>query len=181
MAAKQPRTFAELLSVRRISDNVYITNYPPQPMGDWQSMAFGGCSLGAAVTAAHASVPAGFHAYSVLGHFLGPALVDRPLRCEVRSLRDTRSFGTRQVLVSQEWDGVSRGGDAYQEKTQRLVLSMVADFQIKEPASAMVFSAGPRRKWEGPEQSLSVQEQREKMFREGRITAAQKKNSENGF
>lgn len=146
------------------------------------------------MTAAHTSIPPGFHAYSFLGHFLGPALIDRPLRCEVRRLRDTRSFATRQVLVSQELDEYEdESGDGNssnstgaakkegRKRKMRSCLSLVADFQVREPASAMVFSAGPRRAWAGPEQSRGLNATRELYLKAGKINKAQSRSLEAGF
>jgi acyl-CoA thioesterase II len=166
MSQPEPKTVADLLSVRALSDSTYISNFNPRPMGNTAQIAYGGCTVGVAVTAAYASVPSGFHAYSFVGNFLGPALIDRPLRCEVRKLRETRTFQTRQVLVTQDMDG---------GKGSRSCLNLVADFQAPEPKSVMTFSAKPRRNWPSVEQARSYNHVRQQYVQEGKITEGMQK------
>lgn len=129
-------------------------------MGNTAAISYGGCSLGIAANAACQTVTKGFHCYSLLGNFLGPALIDRKLFCSVRRLRDTRTFATRQVEVSQILDDGSK----------RLCLFAVADFQIQEPADFMTFSAPPSRKWISFEDTPDLQDTRQAMVDKGLIT-----------
>lgn len=73
-------------------------------MGNIANIAYGGWTLAIAANAAYQSAPPSYHLYSMLGHFLGPALTDRKLFCTVRKIRDTRTLATRQVEVSQAQD-----------------------------------------------------------------------------
>ena len=123
----------ELLKLRKISENEFETVYFPIRMGNTSPIAYGGCALGVAAAAACQTVPPNYHAYSLLGNFLGPALTDRSFRCSVRRLRDTRTFATRHVEVAQVQDDGSR----------RPCLFMTLDFQTKEPEVLMEFSAVP--------------------------------------
>jgi acyl-CoA thioesterase II len=166
MAQKEAKTLAELLSVRPSSESTYISNFNPRPMGNTQPISYGGCTIGVAISAAYESVPAGFHAYSLVGNFLGPALIDRPLRCEVRKLRETRTFQTRQVLLTQDLDG---------GKESRSCLNLVADFQAPEPESVITFSAKPRRQWPSVEHARNYTEIRQRLLEEGKIDERTKK------
>jgi len=130
-------------------------------MGNTAPIAYGGCTLGIAAASAYATVKPGYHAYSMLGLFIGPALTDRRLLTSVRRVRDTRTFATRQIEVSQILDSGER----------RLCLTMTADFQVLEPA-LMSYSAPPLREYSRPDDVPSIQETRDAMVSEGKISPA---------
>jgi acyl-CoA thioesterase II len=153
-------TVADLLSLRKISHDEYETKNNPERMGNSAVIAYGGNSVGVAANAAHQTVEKTFHCYSLLGNFLGPALPDRKLLCSIRRLRDTRTFATRLVEVSQILDDGSR----------RLCLFAVADFQIQEPTDFMTFSAPPSRKWIGFEDTPDIKDTRQAILDKGLVT-----------
>jgi acyl-CoA thioesterase II len=115
------------------NDNEFETLHPPQQMGNPLNIAYGGYALAIACKSAYMSVPSGYHLYSMLGHFLGPAYCDRPLRAKVRTIRQTRTFATCQVEVSQKAN----------DGTERMCLIAIADFQVNEPATLLEFSKPP--------------------------------------
>lgn len=175
MASKtEPKTVAELFSVRQISPDTYVSIHNQRPMGNKQPIAFGGGTMGCAVTSAYASLPTTgtYHAYSIQGNFLGPTFIDRPLKCKVTKLRDTRTFATRQVLVYQEQDG---------NKGDRICLNLVADFQTHEPATVMKFSTTPTRDWGPPELAKTWYQRRAELLKDGKMTEAEVKFSEKMF
>jgi acyl-CoA thioesterase II len=171
----EPETIAQLLSVREVSANSYVSVYNPQPMGSLQPRAYGGCTLGVALSAAYASgVQPHFHAYSILGHFLGPANTDRPLYVDIERLRDTRTFLTLQIRVSQEQDG---------GKGKRACLSMIADFQAEEKKvfEPMVFSAKPARNWGPPSEGLTWTQHATRLRDKGVVSDKFVKGGAKGF
>ncbi|KAF1911295.1 thioesterase-like superfamily-domain-containing protein [Ampelomyces quisqualis] len=114
-------------------NNEFETIHHPQRMGNPLDIAYGGYALGTACRAAYKCVSTGYHLYSMLGHYLGPAYSDRPLRAKVRTIRQTRTFATRQVEISQKRDN----GE------ERICLIAMADFQVSEPATLLEFSKPP--------------------------------------
>lgn len=99
------RTLQEQLAVEEISTGHYVSRLPPEKMANVANIAYGGCTVGVAIAAACQTVKPGYHLYTAMGNYLGPALTDRKLFIHVQSVRDTRTFATRQVLVSQKRDG----------------------------------------------------------------------------
>ncbi|KAF2157141.1 hypothetical protein K461DRAFT_273277 [Myriangium duriaei CBS 260.36] len=98
-----------VLSLYRINpdgedDWRFRSAHPPNGMGPGD-MAFGGSTLALAIHAAYHTLPQdralNMRIYSVLGHFHGLTKSTIPLEIAVKSLRDTRSFATRQVTVQQ--------------------------------------------------------------------------------
>ena len=94
-----------VLSLRRISpdggdDWRFRSVHPPNGMGPGD-MAFGGSTLALAIHAACHTLPldraSNMRIYSVMGHFHGLTKSTIPLEIAVKSLRDTRSFATREV------------------------------------------------------------------------------------
>jgi acyl-CoA thioesterase II len=108
------------------NDNEFESIHPPQQMGNPLNIAYGGYALATACKSAYLSVPSGYHLYSLLGHYLGPAYCDRPLRAKTRTIRQTRTFATRQVEVSQKAN----------DGKERVCLIAIADFQVNEPATS---------------------------------------------
>lgn len=93
-----------------------------------------GITIGVAIKAAFSTVSPVYHLYSALGNYLGPASTDRNYQCAVREVRNTKTFATRHVEVSQLQDDGSK----------RLCLFLTADFQTAEPETLLVYSREPR-------------------------------------
>ena len=108
----------------------------PTRLGSLSEYVFGGNTIAVAVKAAYQTVNDTYHLYSLCGHFIRPATTDRKLFCHVESIRDSKSFQTRQIRVSQAADGGSN----------RLCLIAIADFHIEEPYSAVTYSIPPETK-----------------------------------
>lgn len=104
-------------------------------MGNALPIAYGGYALAVACKAACLSAPDGYQIYSLMGNFLGPASTDRPLLATTRTIRQTRTFATRHVEVSQKLDN----GDV------RTCLFATADFQAKEQGSMFEYSRPPSK------------------------------------
>lgn len=140
--------------------NEFETIHPPQKMGNPANIAYGGYALATACKAAALSVPSNYHLYSFVGNYLGPAYADRPLRATVRTIRQTRTFATRQVEVSQKQDN----GDL------RVCLIALADFQTKEKASFMTYSKPPTKQYPNWKDCPTQQESHQKLLGEGKIS-----------
>ncbi|KAF1987300.1 acyl-CoA thioesterase II [Aulographum hederae CBS 113979] len=132
----EAKTLKETIAVKEIGPNQYESVFPPRKMGNAAQIAYGGCAMAIALNSAYQSVKKGYHVYSMVGHYLGPAMVDRPIFASTRSLRDTRTFATRQIEVSQ----------AQNDGSKRLVMIVLADFQVKEPAM-FEYSAPPSQSY----------------------------------
>jgi acyl-CoA thioesterase II len=141
-------TLSEQLAIRNLgrsktkrSDIQYfVSTHNPSMVGKTSPRAFGGCALGVAIHAACQSVwspeepsSSTFRLYSVLGHFLGPAKTDRRLSCEVFTIRDSRTFRTRRVVVAQTLD----------DGTVRECLALTADFMKMEKMVELEYSPLP--------------------------------------
>ncbi|KAK3044374.1 hypothetical protein LTS18_001453, partial [Coniosporium uncinatum] len=74
-----PRNLKEMVAICQTSTNEFESLHPPSRMGNTAPIAYGGCTLGIAAASAYATVKPGYHAYSMLGLFIGPALTDRKL------------------------------------------------------------------------------------------------------
>lgn len=152
-------TVIELLSVRETSPSHFESIHNPEKMGNAANIAYGGNTLGVAITAALQTVHSRYFLYSALGNYLGPAFTDRILHCSVRSIRTTKTFATRHVEVSQ----VQNSGD------KRLCLFLTADFQTAEPASLLTYSRPPRMSYRTVEESPTLEENRQDMLDRGLI------------
>ncbi|KAJ4381674.1 hypothetical protein N0V86_003038 [Didymella sp. IMI 355093] len=137
MTDSPPKTFTEQLAFQELGENSWTTLHPPQRMGNALPIAYGGYALAVACKAACLSVPEGYHIYSFLGNYLGPASTDRPLRATTRTVRQTRTFATRHVEVSQIQD----------DGTTRVCLFATADFQVQEAGSLFTYSRAPSRQY----------------------------------
>lgn len=142
-------TLAEQLAVRRLSSpprnakaecEYFVSVNKPARMGNAMGIAYGGCTIGIAISAAcHSALPdpeathPDLKLYSVLGNFLGPTLIDRPVYCEVSRVRESRNFKTRRVVVSQ----------MYENGSVRECLALNADFMKVEDKIEMEYSASP--------------------------------------
>ncbi|KAJ9657102.1 hypothetical protein H2201_008310 [Coniosporium apollinis] len=129
-------TVAEQVALKEAKPDEYISLHSPSRMGNAGIIAYGGCTMGTAVNAACQSAQAHYYLYSALGYYLGPSLTDRKVFCTVHRVRDTRTFATRRVEVSQRQD----------DGTKRPCFVLLADFQVKEPP-LLRFSASPSRQY----------------------------------
>ena len=106
----------------------------PERMGNTANIGYGGCVLSMVVSAAFQTVETPSRGrmalYSALGHFLGPALTDRTVVLRVTSLRDTRTFATRQIIATQKQD----------DGSERACLSAQLDFIISPTEDSDVHS-----------------------------------------
>lgn len=134
-SSKEPLPFSAQLSFQQLGPTEWSTRHPPKQMGNPLDIAYGGYALATAAKAACLSVPAGYHIYSMLGNYLGPAYSDRALHANVRVIRQTRTFATRQVEVSQKQDDGER----------RVCLIAIVDFQVAEPRDVMTYSKTPSK------------------------------------
>ncbi|KAH8657756.1 thioesterase-like superfamily-domain-containing protein [Xylariales sp. PMI_506] len=123
------RTLADLIAVEEIAPNEYVSKHLPANMGVALPIAYGGCALGVAIHAASLTVPSNFHLYSVLGHYHGPASLTEKLYITVERTRDTRSFATRRIRITQRTP-----------KKARVCMDMMADFHAREQQS-LAYSA----------------------------------------
>ncbi|KAF7507671.1 hypothetical protein GJ744_010224 [Endocarpon pusillum] len=101
-------TIHDMIRLKRTNKNTFESLALPERMGTEARLAFGGCALSMTVSAAFQTVETlsrgRMALYSALGHFLGPALIDRAVFLKVTALRDTRTFATRQVIAFQKQD-----------------------------------------------------------------------------
>lgn len=125
----------ELLAVSQSGPDEFTSDHNPRSAGSRPLLAFGGCTLGLAVLSACNTVSKpDFHVYSVLGSFHGFTRTDRLVVCRVTRTRDTRTFATRRVLVSQKQD----------DGQERTCAEIFVDFHVLE-AELMKYSAAPSR------------------------------------
>ncbi|OGM49671.1 hypothetical protein ABOM_001837 [Aspergillus bombycis] len=129
-------TLDRQVAVEPLGTDSYGSVMPPTRMGALASYAYGGNTLAVAVNAAYQTVQPLFHLYSICGHFIRAARTDRRLICQVERVRDTRTFQTRVIRVSQEGDGASI----------QLCFIASADFHIEEPRSMVTYSTLPQTK-----------------------------------
>lgn len=120
-------TFLDYLRMKRTSDqDTFETIENPDRLGNPMPIAYGGFSLATGVQAAFNTVERdNFAVYSLLGHYLAPVSIDRNLVASVRRLRETRSFSTRFVTISQRQE----------DGSLRDCLTMTVDF-IASPTDA---------------------------------------------
>ncbi|KAH8901487.1 Thioesterase/thiol ester dehydrase-isomerase [Thozetella sp. PMI_491] len=131
-------TLAEQLAVEEVGPDEYMSKHLPTNM-DIMPVAYGGCTLGLAVHAACHTVSPDFHLYSVLGYYLAPGLLTEKMKCTVERIRDTKSFSTRRVRVSQTAEGRTR-----------VCMELTADFHIREEGD-LEYSGPPAGQHPPPE------------------------------
>ena len=88
------------------------------PSGSALPRLFGGQVIGQALAAAGRTVPAVRRPHSLHAYFLRPGVSDRPIEYEVTTVREGRSFSTREVRARQE---------------SGLICTMTASFHVAEP------------------------------------------------
>ncbi|KAH6673920.1 thioesterase-like superfamily-domain-containing protein [Plectosphaerella plurivora] len=160
---------AKQLAIRPVGDDEYVSEHLPIRMGNTAAIAYGGTSVGIALNAAGRSVPDTHKLYSALGHFLGPATLDQHMHCKVFRIRDTKSFATRRIEVSQEQKG-----------KHRVVLHVVADFHVIE-GGMFDYSAGPVGRYSGFETSPTFTSSAEALLSGGKITQIDMETTANMF
>ncbi|KAH7376653.1 thioesterase-like superfamily-domain-containing protein [Plectosphaerella cucumerina] len=153
---------ATKLAVERIGDDEFLSKALPVRMGNVAPIAYGGSTLGIAVNAALATVPSTHRLYSLLGHYLGPASIEQHLQCKVIRTRSTATFATRRVEVRQ----------AQKDGSLRLVLEIIADFQVIEEAK-FTYNAKPLRTFASVADSKPDDEVGEALLAAGKITQKQ--------
>ncbi|KAF0323846.1 hypothetical protein GQ607_008818 [Colletotrichum asianum] len=133
-------SLSEQIGVESVGHGEFISQTLPMRMANARPVAYGGCSLSVAVSAACATTKPSLDLYSIVGHFHGPASPNEKLLCTVKNTRGTRSFSTRRVRVHQKQpDG-----------TSRTCLDVLVDFHTREPSS-LDYSANPVMAWPKPE------------------------------
>lgn len=160
MANSPPTTFSESLELKELGNNAFETVHPPQKMGNPLNIAYGGYALATACKAACLTVGKEHHLYSLLGNYLGPAFTDRPLHADVQVIRQTRTFATRQIQVSQKQDN----------GTLRLCLIAIADFHVKEAITVLEYSRRPSKAYTPYNDLPSQQEVSQQLVAEGKIS-----------
>jgi len=169
--ASKPITFLETFEMKVTSPTTSVTIHPPEMMGNAAAIAYGGHTLAVAVKAAANSVPTNYRLYSLVGQYLGPALTDRVLKTTIREIRQTRTFATRLVEVSQKSDS----GD------DRACIIALADFQVPEVASLLEYHAKPTRFYTHHSKLDDGPTQRQRQVNEGKAPQAPKDKFEIGF
>lgn len=164
MAEATPLTLTESLLLESTSTNKdefeFQGLHAPQQMGNPLNIAYGGYSLATACNAAYRTVPPNYHLYSMLGNYLGPAYADRPLRAKVRTVRQTRTFATRQIEISQKRD----------DGKQRVCVIAIADFHVPEPATLMEYSKPPSKEYPHYNSLPPQKEVFQKLMDDGKIS-----------
>ncbi|MCO5585503.1 hypothetical protein L7F22_039436 [Adiantum nelumboides] len=78
----------------------------PFALGNANRIAYGGFCVGVAIASAYQSLQksqlSSLNIYSVQASYLGPTTLDAPVRLEVTTLRETRTFSTRLIIVKQD-------------------------------------------------------------------------------
>jgi acyl-CoA thioesterase II len=156
----KPATLPEQVALQKLAEDHYVTLFNLDKMGIAANRAYGGCTLGVAVNAAYQTVDPTYHCYSIMGNYLGPALTDRGAHCKVRRYRDTRTFASRQVELTQEQD----------DGSFRPCMILLAEFQVQEPATLLSYSAPPLNKYAGVEDSPTREEWSQKLVNEGKAS-----------
>lgn len=159
MTGSATKPFTEQLAFKELEENTWTTLHPPQRMGNALPIAYGGYALAVACKAACLSVPEGYHIYTFMGNYLGPAYTDRPLRVSTRTIRQTRTFATRHVEVSQKQDNGAL----------RVCLFATADFQVKEKGSMFEYSRSPSKQYSRHDGLSSALETASKLHAAGKV------------
>ena len=152
-------SLVEQVSVDKLGPNEFVSKALPIHMGNASPMAYGGCALAIAMSAAYATVPDSLVPYSMMGHFLGPASTDRKLYASVTQTRNARSFATRRVEIKQKLDNGNF----------RNCLEAMIDFQIREP-SLFEYSAPTWDRWPKPDDCPTLMSHAESLRARGLAT-----------
>lgn len=161
---------AAQLAVERTGEDEYVSKALPVRMGNVAPIAYGGSTLGIAVNAALATVPATHRLYSLLGHYLGPASIEQHLQCKVTRTRSTPTFATRRVEVRQK----------QKDGSLRVVLEIIADFHVVEEAK-FTYNAKPQRSFASLQDSKPDDEVNEALLADGKISRGQLEAAKTSF
>ncbi|OAG08789.1 Thioesterase/thiol ester dehydrase-isomerase [Paraphaeosphaeria sporulosa] len=153
-------TLSDQVAVSALEYDRFVSVYKPESMGNTAKIAYGGCAIAIAISAAYQTMDSQYSLYTAMGHYLGPALVDRPLFAAVRRIRDTRTFATRQVEISQIQDNGSA----------RVCMIVSVDFHTKEKASLLEYSASPSIRYQSVEALPTVKQASEVMIAQGKVS-----------
>jgi len=140
-------------------------------MGNAFPIAYGGYALAVACKAACLSAPDGYQIYSFMGNFLRAAGIDRPFLATVRTIRQTRTFATRHVEVSQKLDN----GDV------QICLFATADFQAKEQGSMFEYSRQPSKAYSSHAGLPNTLEKAADLLATGKVSKAEHDAYISGF
>ncbi|GAM89183.1 hypothetical protein ANO11243_072200 [Dothideomycetidae sp. 11243] len=151
----------DVVGVHEVGKGVYESTHNPENMGNAAYIAYGGCALATACTAAHIGVPDSHRIYSMTGNFLGPAQCDRKLIARVQEIRSTRTFTTKLVTISQKQN----------DGSERSCLVSLVDFHAVEKAELLNYSRPPSKTYAARETQPSLDEHRDGLVRDGKITA----------
>lgn len=160
---RHAKSLPDQVSVVQVGKDEFVSATYPQRMGNMRPIAYGGCATAIAVNAAFQTIQPGFNVYSILGYFLGPALIDRPVRCHVHRVRDTRTFATRRVVVSQ----------IIPDGRERNCLELFADFQATEPGEAMAYDPPLIAPFKPPSQTPTADECLDRFVAQGKVNKKQ--------
>ncbi|CAF9911091.1 MAG: hypothetical protein GOMPHAMPRED_007298 [Gomphillus americanus] len=155
--AKPSDSLAERLLVEQLDKNSYTSKCLPLRMGNSAPISYGGFQLGVAINAASISVRPDHYLYSVTGYYLGPVSTEQKITCTIEELRNTRTFSTRQVRVTQ---------------TGRLCLLLTADFRTSE-AALLTYDPLPFRKYSHWSECKPSEERKQEALENGTITTKQ--------
>lgn len=116
------------------------------------------------IRAAHLSLPpdSKHRIYSIQGNYLGPTASDRPVKIRITSLRQTRTFITRLVLLSQDFDG-----------KQRSCLSCIVDFYVSSGSTMLKYSTPPSHQVTHHSKLQEISEHLESLVKKGEMTRVQ--------
>ncbi len=160
MSSNTPHTpFLEQFTLKELGNNEYETLEKPKRVGNPLPVAYGGYSLGVACKAATLSVPKGYHLYSIVGNYLGPASTDLHLLAKIKTIRQTRTFATRYVEV----------GQVHPTGEFKACLVGIADFQVAEPKSLLQYSRKPTKSYPSWRECPTSAENNQKLLSEGKI------------
>lgn len=163
-------TLAEQIRVEKTGPDTFISSSLPVQLGNRLPIAYGGCTIAAAVNSAVQTVQPQFHLYSVLGNFLGPTSTEVKLQCRVSTIRDTRTFATRRVEVTQ----------TLKNGATRLCLVLTADFQIREP-TMYEYSAPPSIAYSQPEECPTIEQSLQDLTAKGYMKGTSLATTMNSF
>lgn len=111
-----------------VSDHAAVNVAAPDPR-----MAYGGMVMGFGIHCAYGTVSAPFRIYSCTGSFTSTTTTGIKLDGQVTEVRNTRSFATRRVDITQVVD----------TSEVRLVMTMLVDFQLPEKESLLNYDLPP--------------------------------------
>jgi acyl-CoA thioesterase II len=149
-----------LAAVVSTGQNTFESIHPPEKMGNLADIGYGGCTIAFAINAACGTTTPKYHLYSALGQYIGPTSTKAKMTCVVRRVRDTKTFATREVQVSQ----------MHTSGSNRLVMIVLVDFQATEPHSVFKYSAPPTLSYASVTETPTRDETKQQLLASGRVT-----------